>query len=275
LPFSIIVPVHNEANQVRRTAACLLAGLPTDAEIVFCCNGCTDESSAILADVAQGRALILETPEAAKAGAIRLAERHTSSFPRFYIDADVEVRGADLTRLATALIDGEAELVAPKIVYDLRGTSCAGRAIHETALSLPHLQGAAFHHVLGVSENGRRRWTDIPDISADDAFIEAHIPPELKRIVAGVEVTVRPPRTFWASVLVQERWIRGHIELSALGIDRPRSAGQLKALIRRCLAPATALPASVYLAARSAATLLSALPPRRSTRWYRDATSRR
>jgi glycosyltransferase involved in cell wall biosynthesis len=274
LTFSIIIPVHNEEAGIGRTARSLLSGLPADAELVFACNGCTDGSWREIRNVLGDRAKILNVPAPGKASALRAAEQQVKSFPRFYIDADVEISGSDVAALKALLDRGEADLVSPMIEYDLAGCSWAARAIHRTALALPHLRSGAFHAVLGLSSDGRSRWGEFPDVLADDAFVEAQIPPSRKMIVPDVRVVVRPPRTFWSVVRVRERWDRGHAELRTLQIERSRVAGQRRAILAKASGAASLMELCVYVAARMLARALAALPLRRRYRWYRDSSSR-
>ena len=135
--FSVIVPVHNEAARLGQTVPRLLDELPPGCEVVYVCNGCTDGSAALLSALVGKRARILEAPEQGKAAAIRCGEEETRLLPRFYVDADVVIGGADLSELARCL-EGPFELVSPRIVLDLRGVGPVMRRICRLSQSLPH-----------------------------------------------------------------------------------------------------------------------------------------
>ncbi len=269
--FSVIVPVFDEEPVIARTAARLLEGLPeTGAEVVWVCNGCSDRSREILERVTGGRFPVLELAQRSKTAAIREGERRVTCFPRFYVDSDVEVTGAALVALARRLSQGSLELVAPRIVLDDTGASRAARAVSAVWSALPHREREGFHHVLGVSEAGRRRWDEMPELLADDAYIAARIPAARRAIVREAEVRVRPPRTLAAWIGVRARWARGHDELKRLGHPVPRTRSQRRALLRMLASPRWTASALVYvftvLAARVAAGA--------SRGWFRDATSR-
>src|SRR3954452_15104102 len=92
LSMSVVVPVRNEAANIERMATALLSSLPEDSEVVFVCNGCTDQSAKLLNGIVDARCKVLEIHESGKARAIREAERLLTAFPRFYIDSDVIIR---------------------------------------------------------------------------------------------------------------------------------------------------------------------------------------
>ncbi|WP_375290151.1 glycosyltransferase family 2 protein [Qipengyuania sp.] len=268
-PFSVIVPVHNEASRLGETALALMDGLPEDWELIFVCNGCTDGSETILERIAGRRAIILTAPRG-KAVAIREGEARARFASRFYVDSDVLIHGADLARLATCLT-APVELVSPRMVFDLAGVGPQMRRVLMVWLSLPHAQGAAYHHVLGVSAAGRARWGEFPDLLADDAFIESRIPDGRKRVVPDVVVTVRPPRSMTAWLGVRARWHDGHGQMRAMGYAPPHAPGQYRAIAQTLHTPSQWVNVLLYVGSVLAARLLSALPRRG---WYRDETSR-
>ncbi len=271
--YSVIVPVHNEAARLPETVACLWRGLAADAEVIFVCNGCTDESAAIIRRLVDHRARIIELAAAGKARAIRAGEAQATLFPRFFVDSDVLIEGRGLTALASELVVGRFELMSPRLKIDLAGCGTVMRKLHGIMRDLPHMQGDAFHQVLGLSRAGRHRFGPFPDVMADDSFIEAQIPLHRKRIAQSVTAIYRPPRTLGSMIAVRARWIKGQRQLERLGHVVPRSPGQRRALMRLLLRPGRALAAllygAVWLAAQSLARSAGA------NGWYRDQTSRR
>lgn len=271
---SIIVPIHNEATALSMNSAILLSGLPDFAQIVFVCNGCTDDSVDILSKLQDPRVMIMQLPQAGKAAAINAAESECWLFPRFYIDADVTISGGDLARLALQLDDEAVELVAPKIQFDQTGASWAARAFNNLWLQLPHGQHEAFQQVIGVSRAGRGRWHELPLVTADDSFMLSMVPTARRRIISDVVAIVRPPRTIGALIGTRIRILRGLNELRSLGYDRPRAVKQRAAFLRALLTPKLMPAALVYLAVIIAANTALLLGLQRGTIWYRDNTSR-
>jgi glycosyltransferase involved in cell wall biosynthesis len=270
--FSVIVPVHNEARILPVTVPMLLEGL-SDAEVVFVCNGCTDQSPAILARIVGPRARVLELPDSGKALAIRAGEAELKCFPRFYVDADVRISGAGLTQLAARLRSTNFELVAPRLVADSNGSTRFSTLVSEIWLALPHGQSDAFHNVLGVSRAGRSRWGAFPNLLADDAFITSRIPPLKRHIDKEVSAIISLPRTLESWIRVRERWSRGERELRDLGIQPPRTPGQRRALLRMFWA-GRALAVICYVAVKVCSEILSRIPRRKSPAWHHDHTSR-
>ena len=69
------------------------------------CNGCSDSTAEIARDLG-GPVRVIETAVASTASALRLGDREASGFPRFYVDADVDLSFESLTRVAEVL-EGE------------------------------------------------------------------------------------------------------------------------------------------------------------------------
>lgn len=269
--FAIIVPVHDEAAVLPRTVPALLDGLDAAADLIFVCNGCSDNSAALLRDLVGTRARVLELPEPGKARAIRAGEAASAVFPRIYLDADVRIQGAALNALAARLSVGDCDLAAPLLRADTRGASPAARRVTETWMATPHMRTQGFHCVIGITARGRARWGLFPDLINDDDFISRAIPADRRRIMTEITATIRPPLTFGAWLRVRERWLRGARELDrvAPATGTPGQRGALAAAFLRHPRAVT-----TYLTARLLAAGLAARAPERPTGWYRDATSR-
>lgn len=272
-PFSVIVPVYNEGRRLFATVPPLLEGLPAGCEIIYICNGCQDDSEAILRELVGGAAIMLATPVAGKALAIRAGEEQTNLFPRFYVDSDVVISGGALARLAAGLGSG-IELVSPRIEHEFGGTAFCARVIHRYRQSLPHAREGAYHHVLGISARGRARWGEFPDLWADDSFIEAMIPDDRKRLIKEVTVRTRPPQGLWQWIMVRKRWHIGHRQLRALGYSPPHVPGQCRALLLSLMSPTRALPAVLYVCTVALAMVLAKWRGKGSVDWYQDQSSR-
>ena len=84
--LSIVVPAHDEA-VIGRLLGALADGRSPGDELVVVCNGCTDRT----AEVARGfpDVHVEELPSGGKPAALNAGDRCVSTFPRFYVDADV------------------------------------------------------------------------------------------------------------------------------------------------------------------------------------------
>jgi hypothetical protein len=169
--ISIIIPAHNEESVVGRCLDRLLQGTTaSDLEIVVICNGCSDRTS----EAARSRGVqVLELPEPGKPAALNAGDGQATVFPRFYVDADVEVTGAVLLE-AAALLDLPGVLAcAPAMQVDLTRASWAVRAYYRAWTRLPY---TTHHHigsgVVGLGQEGRSRFSEFPDVIADDKFLQ-------------------------------------------------------------------------------------------------------
>jgi glycosyltransferase involved in cell wall biosynthesis len=172
MAISVVIAAHNEQDVLGR---CLDALLRTarmgELEIAVVCNGCTDGT----ADVARGYGedvRVLETPEASKTAALNLGDRVVFGFPRFYVDADVTLPLASVRRIAVRLAKGDALAAAPVMDVDLRGSSLPVRAYYRVWARLPYVQeGMIGVGVYALSEEGRRRFGEFPEVIADDGYV--------------------------------------------------------------------------------------------------------
>src|ERR1035438_4927968 len=100
---SVVVPAHNEARVIGRLLGQLVAAVrPGELDIIVVANGCADDTAEVAASF--GPAVrVLTLPVACKHEALTAGDRAAASFPRIYVDADVELRVHDVRALAAAL----------------------------------------------------------------------------------------------------------------------------------------------------------------------------
>lgn len=274
--FSVIVPVHNEADILARTIPCLLEDLGTNAHLIYVCNGCTDNSQETIRALAGERAEVIVTKTKGKPNAIRLGEAAANNlFPRFFVDADVVITGRSLQLLAAELASPGTELVSPSISLSTIGCSFMAASIANTWQRLPYLKTSAFRLVIGISKVGRSRWADLPDIIADDTFMALQVPPARRRIIPTVTSIEQVPRTFWSFVGVRARWLMGDWQLQKMGL-RPNHPSQWAELLGLLVNPRTAMAAAIYVLHRALASALARWwMISNQKQWFRDHTSRR
>jgi hypothetical protein len=213
---------------------------------------------------------VIEIPEASKTSAFNAAELAVSSYPRFFLDADVVVPINIFAELSAILNGGEADLVAPRIAFDATECSWAAGAIADVWSSLPHAHDGAFHHLLGVNAEGRKSWGLFPEIIADDTFIETCIPKDRQRVVSRLTVTTWPPQNYRSWIRTRARWAQGQRQLVAKGIGIPRVVSQRRVLISRLFNSSSCLPTMVYLSARVCAIPLGWWYHRHHAKWFRN-----
>jgi glycosyltransferase involved in cell wall biosynthesis len=271
---SIVIPAHDEEAVLGRCLAALRVGAPPDAfEVVVVCNGCRDRSAEV---ARRAGVVVLETAERGKPAALNLGDAAATAFPRFYLDADVEVTGAALADVARVLSSGRALAAAPCLELDYAGVSLASRAYHAVWRRLPYVRERHVGSgVVGLSAEGRRRFDRFPDAIADDLFLYHLFAPHERLTVASATFTVRPARTLAELVRRKTRVHAGNAELRGRGLAP--HAGTQTAWVRVVLARPWLLPcAPVYLGV----SLASQLRARRKLRsgalgvWERDESSR-
>jgi glycosyltransferase involved in cell wall biosynthesis len=281
---SVIVPAHDEAAVIARLLHKLLPSGPQDGlEVLVVCNGCTDDTAAVAAAVPGVR--VLQTPVPSKAEALRLGNEAATSFPRVYVDADVEIDRAGVLRLVRELEEPGVLVAGPRRRLPRDRMSLPVRWYYDVWQALPQVAGGIFGRgVIAMSEDGFKRIAALPSLMSDDLAMSAAFAPEERRIVDGAEVTVHPPRTWSDLMRRRTRAVTGTRQLyEGAGPDgRPAewksdsrtSKADLIGMVRRD--PALAVKMPVFLA-------VAVLAKRRAARavargdydtWLRDESSR-
>lgn len=268
-PFGIVIPVRNEAAALREILPALLSEMEgLRARPVWVCNGCIDESVQVIRSLAGRSAEIIELTRPGKTGALQAGDDALNElFPRFYLDADIILSPGALPALLRPLVDGRADLVAPRIIHTTEGVTALSAAMARTWNALPFAREATFLGAAGVSRAGRAAWERWPDILGDDIFMAASIAPHRRLIVSQVTAETRPPPNFTGWVRMRARWMQGEAELREMGLEAPKASGQRSALFRRMFKPAQAFGAWAFAAARLLALFVRV---RRTSGWRPD-----
>ena len=265
----------------------LLSGLVADTvsgesdsaealEIVVVPNGCTDETAEVAARYSSVQ--VVETPVPNKHRALRLGDEHATGFPRLYVDADVELRAADVRVLADALAEPGIEAAAPARHTPLDGCPWTVRWYYEIWEQLPVVRDGLFGRgVIALTAEGHARIAGLPELMGDDLAASLSFAPQERRVVEAARVTVHPPRTLGDLLKRRTRSMTVTVQAAAK-TDLPSSrtsTGDLKALLRE--APLRNGPRLAWFVA------VTAIARRRSRRavkagdfttWERDESSR-
>jgi glycosyltransferase involved in cell wall biosynthesis len=209
---SVIIPAYNEEAVIGRLLESLaMPGRPGDLEIWVACNGCTDETAR------QARRFgvnVIETEVASKSEALRLGDRAAETFPRFYIDADVQISREAIGRVSEELESGRCLAAAPRMRVDLSRVPWTVRAYYDIWLRLPyHLEGMIGSGVYAMSREGRARFDEFPDIISDDGFARLQFAPGERMTVEDAEFTIMPPTSLAGVVHVKTRSQKGLLQL--------------------------------------------------------------
>ncbi|QQS01228.1 MAG: glycosyltransferase [Austwickia sp.] len=282
---SVVIPAYNEGQVIGRCLAALASEEVGPLEIVVAANGCTDDT------VAAARAFpgvtVLDLPTPGKIGALNAADEVASTYPRIYLDADIELGQGALRALIDALSTDQPRCAAPQLAFDLDGCSYPVRAFHEAFLALPAMsQTLVGRGVYGVSRAGRARWGAFPQVQNDDKFVGRLFAPDEHVAVAGLSI-VRAPRTLPDLIAVRTRVARGNAQLASaehgeLGVAdagaadfSASTAGTTRALARLAASTPRLWPAlAAYTGVTAAARLRARRTASATSTWDRDGSTR-
>jgi glycosyltransferase involved in cell wall biosynthesis len=280
MSIPVVIPAHNEARVIGRCLEALRAGIdPPELEIVVVCNGC-DDDTADRARAADGRTRVIETPIASKALALNAGDKTVTGFPRFYIDADVVI-SAEAIRLIASRLGGDVLAASPTMDVDLSRSSWPVRAYYRIWTQLPYVrEGMMGVGVYALSEEGRRRFDEFPDVISDDGYVRMLFGPTERSRVEGAKVQVTAPRRLDDLIRIKTRSRLGlyqlHSRYAEIASREQRSKSYRGAAGTVAFRPWLWPHAGVYLAVqlmtrRRARRQLASLD---SYVWERDVSSR-
>ncbi len=269
----VIIPAHDEAGVISATLRPLapLAAAGT-VEVVVAANGCTDETVERASGIPGVR--VLDLPVGSKTRALSAADRLVDRWPRLYLDADITITPDAVLEVFDVLERGEVPAARPAYRYDTLGATWLVRAFYRARSRLPeassHLWGAGAY---ALSEAGRGRFADFPDVTADDLWVDLLFGADEKTVVDTDPVVVRTPRTLGGLMAVLRRTYLGNGELSRAGDEREpdTTASTLRQLVGSVDSARSLLDAAVYTGLVLAGRVLAR---RRGERWDRDDSSR-
>jgi glycosyltransferase involved in cell wall biosynthesis len=275
---SIVIAAHNESAVIGRSLDTLLAdAAPGEFDVTVVANGCADDTAGVAA--ARPGVRVVDRPEPGKVAALNSGDAVAVGFPRLYLDADIGLCAADVRALAAAVAPtGPALAAAPRRRLDAAGRPLLVRGYAAVHSRLPALDGALFGRgAVMVSETGRRRFGEFPDVVADDLYLDSLFLPEEKSQVDSVTSVVAMP---WRTRDLVRRLVRvrrGNAALRATAeggtVRRADRLSWLRDVVlpRPWLLPAGACYAGITLAA----AVLARRPPRdAATAWGRDESTR-
>ncbi len=276
--ISIIVPAHNESTVIARTLSTWLSGDAVDElDVVVVCNGCTDDTAGV-ARRFEPAARVIESEVASKTYALNLGDQNSRAFPRIYVDADIVITPEAIQALADRLRRGDVLAVAPTPEFDLTGCSWPVRLYFSIRDRLPSArQGFGGSGVYALSEAGRRRFAQFPDVIADDTFVRLQFNPDERETLGTVKSKVFPARTIRQLIAVRTRAHAGTFEVIRRFPELSANRGETnkRALVglfkHPRLWPGLALFCYVNMVARYRAVTRSRA---RAAVWQRDESSR-
>lgn len=272
---SVIIPAHNEERTIGRLLSGLARSAGDDMEILVVCNGCTDDTARIARDHG---ATVIELSTPSKREALRRGDRLARSHPRVYLDADVEISGSDLRRLAAAVSGGPHLAAGPSRVLPRQGVGRLVRWYYDVWEELPHVKSGLFGRgVIAVSRVGNERIRELPPSMSDDLVAAEAFAPGERTVLPDAFVVVHPPKTLRDLIRRRVRVTTGNAQADAAGLRGDAA----KTSLRTVLAvgrehPLLLVKSPVLLAVALTARVMSRRAIRKGdfTTWLRDESSR-
>lgn len=277
---SVVIPAHNEARVIQRGLTTILQHAePGELEIVVVCNGCSDDTAERTRQFG-ARVRVVETAIRSKTNALNIGDQQVTAFPRFYVDADIQISAGAIRDVAALLGDDSPILVAaPRAVVAYEDRSWPIRAFYRVWTRLPYFsENLIGSGVYAFSRNGRARFDQFPDITADDEFARLTAAPDERRSSSATTFTIHPPRTLHGLVEIMTRARSGMYELQdkfpqLRANNNTNSARSLRVI---ATSPSMWLDAPVYLGVMLLAKRRAheRLRGGQERSWERDDTSR-
>nr|WP_157527046.1 glycosyltransferase family 2 protein [Kibdelosporangium sp. MJ126-NF4] len=230
---SVVIAAHDEEAVIARCLRSLTSGAkPGELDIIVVANACGDRTAQI---ARAERVRVVETPVAGKAHALGLGDAECRTFPRLYLDADVDLDMVSLRRMLTAIERG-ALACSPVPEYDLNGVSGVAKRFHRVFDRLvADRRGLSGAGAYMLSKEGHGRVFPLPLVVSDDGWVHRTFSASERRVVEEARSVVRPARTVGAVIRRRARVRLGNRELDLLGrkADEPSlGLSQLITLVR-------------------------------------------
>jgi glycosyltransferase involved in cell wall biosynthesis len=274
---SVLIPAHDEEAVIGRCLDRLFDGVdPARLEVAVVCNGCHD-GTAEAARATGHPVQVIELDEASKPAALRAGDRALHAFPRLYLDADVVLRGAGALEVLDHLSRPGAVAARPPIRFDTSHSSAVVRRYFRARAQIPSVMGSLWGAgVYGLTEDGRARFGEHPDVVAEDHWVDQHFPAADIAIVGDEPVVVVAPARLRDLLKVRRRAYRGVVENRAAGegdrLAKETTASTRHDVLALCRSVPGVVDAAAYVFVAAAARVYTRFG--RSTRWERDESSR-
>ena len=277
---SVVIPAYNEGQTIERCLRTMLRGAePGELEIVVVANGCKDDTADRARKFEDQGVTVVETPVGSKVGALNLGDDAAKSFPRFYIDADIDVNIEAIREVAELLERDELVVAAPRPVVDFHSRPLLVRSFYTVWTSLPFFtEGLIGAGIYAFSEKGRARFDRFPDIIADDEFARLQAAPHERGNSQRGTFTITPPTSLWGVLKIFTRARAGLYQLHERFPELARNENTNPGRSLQVIAASPRLwpHAPVYLGMMFAAKLRAHRKLRRNEahKWDRDESAR-
>lgn len=224
---TVVIPARNESDVIGPLLRTLIpAECRSDIAVIVVACGCSDNTAQIASSFGKN-VRVIDLPAGSKRRALLAGDAAATSFPRFYVDAGVELGYADLLALSAELAKPGVLAAVPQRVLALDGCALAVRWYYDIWLRLPGVRRGLFGRgVLGLNEAGHQRLRDLASLVAGDLAASLTFAPAERRVVTQARVLCRPPRS--VSALVRYRSCVAS-EIARSGALRGALSGQTRA----------------------------------------------
>lgn len=273
---TVIVPAHNEASVIRR---CLdsLANQPGMDTLIVACNGCTDSTAEIVRNE-YPQAICLDIGTPSKVNALNEAEKHVSSWPVFYIDADTQLSQNAIQTITQALAaDRNTLLAAPEPMIETSRSSWPVQQYYRIWLQLPYIQdGVVATCSYIITQAGRTRFHQFPPVINDDGFVRCQFERQERRNIPGAQIFITAPRDLNSLVKIKTRARLGNMQLASAGLCTKTDKKPYSSILMDRLLSREFVPALTYLLIASFIRFRAAWQFRglQTYRWEKDQSSR-
>lgn len=275
---SVIISAHNEQSGIGRTLDALLSDAQADdLEVIVVCNGCTD-ATADIARNASHAVVTIELDQASKHAAMRCGDARAGTFPRVYMDADVEITFADMCKLVAAVSSTRVMAAGPARRIPFDGVSRVVRWYYEVWERLPQVESSLFGRgVIAVSREGNARIAKLPPLMSDDLAMSDAFDRNERTIVEEAVVVIRPPRTVGDLIRRRTRAATGNSQADSAGVRKTESRTSVRTIAELAVRTPRMIPRlPIFLGVTLAARLRArgAIRSEDFSTWQRDQSSR-
>ena len=273
---TILIPAHDEAAVIERTLKLMVIGmLRREFNIVVIANACTDDTAAIVRQIAPD-AMVIETPRVGKTHALNIGRMAAPpGAPLIFLDADLDVTAESLRSLVTPLLNGKALAACGRMEVLTEYSSSIVRAFYRGWRLNPYFRNGKFGGLFALSHEGAARVFPLPNVIADDEYVRRSFSQSETVFVPQCVFTARAPTRLSSPLSARKRSLRGARAIARLGRPTPeRHSG--RAMVRQVLRrPSEFYSFAVFVAITTWTRFLLAFEGKRaSTRWERDISSR-
>jgi glycosyltransferase involved in cell wall biosynthesis len=271
--IAVIIPAHNEERVISRTLNTLLRNSRSGEFLTFVvCNGCNDET-ANRVRCNFPSVTVIELAEASKTAAINAGLRASGAAKFLLLDADIELSTSAARSLISALDAPAIEAAIGHMDIEDSDSSWPVQAFYRVWAHHPYLKNGKFAAVIALSRTALDRIGELPNVIADDAYLQRMIPNSKISVVDDVHFLARVPKTLPALIRVRSRVHRGNLELEHfLSASTSLPEKQHRNLAHEiCKRPELWIDFLCYLAVTFASRILAA---KGSQTWERDLTTR-